>query len=113
MQWREMLQRRNVERAATLFMSIFRLSLYSVMQGKTTADKATKRQALELYLEGLGLRSVGRFLKFSNVVILNWIRNFEVTLKNLRNDTPVQMIELDEIHSYVGHKKLWLDMVCC
>ena len=33
-----------------------------------------KRQALQLYLEGLGFRSIGRFLNCSHVAVYNWIR---------------------------------------
>ncbi|MFT4967609.1 MAG: transposase, partial [Candidatus Deianiraeaceae bacterium] len=33
-----------------------------------------KRLALELYLEGLGFRSISRILKVSHVSIYNWIR---------------------------------------
>ncbi|MFT4968249.1 MAG: transposase, partial [Candidatus Deianiraeaceae bacterium] len=35
-----------------------------------------KRLALELYLEGLDFRSIGRILKVSHVSIYNWIRKF-------------------------------------
>lgn len=33
-------------------------------------------QAVELYLEGLGFRSIDRFLKVSHVMAYNWIRVF-------------------------------------
>jgi len=35
-----------------------------------------KRFALELYLEGLGFRSIGRILKVSHVSIFNWIKQY-------------------------------------
>ena len=35
---------------------------------------AIKRQALQLYLEGLGFRSIGRFLKGRHVAVYNWIK---------------------------------------
>ncbi|CEG13956.1 hypothetical protein MSIBF_A780002 [groundwater metagenome] len=35
-----------------------------------------KRDALILYLEGLGFRSIGRFLKVSHVAVFNWIKKF-------------------------------------
>ncbi len=35
-----------------------------------------KRDALILYLEGLGFRSIGRFLKVSHVAVFNWIKAF-------------------------------------
>ena len=78
---------------------------YTVLQRSGTGDKATKRQALELYLEGLGFRSIGRLLKFSNVSILNWIKAFGDQLNKIKNDGPVEVMELDEMHSYIGSKK--------
>ena len=78
---------------------------YTVSQRSGTGDKAVKRQALELYLEGLGFRSIGRLLGFSNVTILNWIRAFGEQLDAIKTDSPVQVVEMDEMHSYVGSKK--------
>lgn len=79
---------------------------YTVIQRSGTSDKATRRKALELYLEGLGLRSIGRLLKFSNVSVLKWIRTFGEELGDIKNDQPVEVMELDEMHSYIGHKKI-------
>ena len=78
---------------------------YTVAQRSGTGNPAVKRQALELYLEGLGFRSIGRVLGFSNVTILNWIRAFGEQVDAIKNDEPVHVIELDEMHSYVGSKK--------
>jgi transposase len=86
---------------------------YTVAQRSGVGDKAVKRQALELYLEGLGFRSIGRILGFSNVTILNWIRAFGEQLDAIKGDGAIQVVELDEMHSYVGSKKLLLDMDCC
>ena len=44
---------------------------HTVKERGLGADK--KRQALELYLEGLGFRSIGRFLRCSHVAVYNWI----------------------------------------
>ena len=79
---------------------------YTVRQRSGTSDKATRRRALEMYLEGLGFRLIGRLLKFSNVSILNWIRSFGKQLEGVKNDKPVQLMELDEMHSYIGDKKI-------
>ena len=78
---------------------------YTVEQRSGTGDKATKRQALELYLEGLGFRSIGRLLKFSNVTILNWIRSFGEQLPEVKSEQSAQVMELDEMHTYIGSKK--------
>ena len=34
----------------------------------------TKKNAIHLYLEGMGIRAIARFLKVSNVAVLKWIR---------------------------------------
>ncbi len=78
---------------------------YTVERRTGVADETTKRQALELYLEGLGFRSIGRILSFSNVTILNWIRAFGEALPEIKGETPVQVMEIDEMHTYIGSKK--------
>ena len=78
---------------------------YTVKQRSGVGSTAIRRQALELYLEGMGLRSIGRFLKFSNVSILNWIRAYGQALPELKNTKPIQVMEMDEMHAYVGSKK--------
>ena len=64
-----------------------------------------KRQALELYLEGLGFRSIGRFLKCSHVAVYNWIKSFGEAAKELRSDSALKVVEMDEMHTYVSSKK--------
>ncbi|MDE1890815.1 MAG: IS1 family transposase [Planctomycetota bacterium] len=78
---------------------------YTVEQRSGIGDKATKRQALELYLEGLGFRSIGRILKFSNVSILNWIKAFGEALPEIKKEETVRVMEMDEMHTYIGSKK--------
>ena len=64
-----------------------------------------KRQALELYLEGLGFRSIGRFLKCSHVTVYNWIKSFDEAAKELRSDSALKVVEMDEMHTYISSKK--------
>ena len=67
--------------------------------------------AVTLYVEGLGFRSIGRILGLSHVAVYHWI-------KALVAGTPLkhhaaQIVELDELHRYVGHKKRLLGVDCC
>ena len=64
-----------------------------------------KRQALELYLEGLGFRSIGRFLKCSHVAVYNWIKAFGESAEQIRSETAVEVVEIDEMHTYISSKK--------
>jgi transposase-like protein len=79
---------------------------YTVEIKSTARPKSQKKQALHLYLEGLGFRSIGRFLGVSNVSVLNWIRDFGEKVQDLCTASQkIEMVELDEMHSYVGSKK--------
>ena len=64
-----------------------------------------KRDALILYLEGLGFRSIGRFLNVSHVAVFNWIKDFGNKLDAFRSDDEIKVIEMDEMHTYIGSKK--------
>lgn len=55
---------------------------------------------------------IGLFLGFSNVSVLKRIREFGEKLSDITNDEPVRTIELDEMHTSIGQKKLLLDMDC-
>ena len=68
-------------------------------------SKTQKRQALMLYLEGLGFRSIGRILNFSHVAIYNWIKAFGVQFENLKSADEIKVVEMDEMHTYVSNKK--------
>jgi transposase-like protein len=68
-------------------------------------SETLKKNALILYLEGLGFRSIGRFLKVSHVSICNWIKEYGKKIDGLRSSTDIEVIELDEMHTYIGTKK--------
>lgn len=85
----------SVKRASTFF---------SVHHKSDTATLAQRRLALNLYLEGLGFRSIGRILGFSHVAVYQWVKAYGENLEQIKRPTA-QIVELDELHSYVGHKK--------
>ena len=64
-----------------------------------------KRDALILYLEGLGFRSIGRFLNVSHVTVFNWIKTFGEKIDELRSSDDIEVVEIDEMHTYIGSKK--------
>jgi len=76
-------------------------------------DKEKKEQALQLYLEGLGLRSIGRYLNVSHVSILNWI--LKAAIPPWERPAYAKAIEIDEVFFYVGKKKRkrWLWLAVC
>ena len=60
---------------------------YTVEIKSTAKPNSLKKQALHLYLEGLGFRSIGRILGVSNVSVLNWIRDLGKKVQELNSES--------------------------
>ncbi|AKB26729.1 Mobile element protein [Methanosarcina siciliae C2J] len=60
---------------------------------------------MQLYLEGLGFRSIGRFLGVSHVSVQKWIKKFGQEIEELKSENEISIVELDEMHTYIGNKK--------
>jgi len=86
---------------------------YSVELKSTASSNSVKRHALQLYLEGFGVRSTGRLLGVSHVSVQKWIKKFGQDLEDLKSENEVAIVELDEIHTYTRNKKILLDLDCC
>ena len=78
---------------------------YTVMQKSTAVSTSQKRLALQLYLEGLGFNSIGRVIGVSHVAVLKWIREYGKQAEELRSENEITVLEMDEMHSYIGSKK--------
>ncbi|WP_230629060.1 IS1 family transposase [Methanosarcina barkeri] len=84
---------------------------YTVEVKSTASSPSIKRQALQLYLEGLGFRSIGRFLGVSHVSVQKWIKKFGQELEDLKSENEISIVEMDEMHTYIGNKKycwIWI-----
>ena len=79
---------------------------FTVEKRSNEYPKSLKKKALLLYLEGLGFRSIERILGVSNVTVLKWIRAFGEEVASLQSSVEdIEVVELDEMHSYIGNKK--------
>jgi len=78
---------------------------YSVEIKSTASSPFVKRQALQLYLEGLGFRSIGRIFGVSHVSVQKWIKKFGQEVEELKSENAISVVELDEMHTYIGNKK--------
>jgi len=79
---------------------------YTVEQrGGKESTAEIRKLALKLYLEGLGFRSIGRILDFSHVAVYHWIRGFGEEVVSLGDSENASIVEIDEMHSYIGSKK--------
>ena len=86
---------------------------YTVEKKSGVKSVETRKLALELYLEGLGFRAVGRVLKISYTTVYYRIKEWGEKVMLPKREEAIAIVELDEIHSYVSQKKLLPDMDCC
>ena len=65
-----------------------------------------KQECLKMYVNGMGLRAIGRVKGVSHVAIMNWVRQVGELLPNTYEpETVPQVGELDELETFVGCKK--------
>ena len=70
----------------------------------------TKAMAIEMYMNSMGIRAIGRVLGASPAAVLKWIRKEHAALQQqLAHATPTDtgiadVIELDELYTYVQKK---------
>ena len=69
-------------------------------------DPALKAQAVQLCLEGLSFRAVGRVLSVNFQSVINWFNQSHEQLPHQVEDTtPTENVEIDELFTYVGKKE--------
>lgn len=86
---------------------------YTVSRKSDVKPIATKRLALQLYLEGLGFRAIGRILQISYGTVYQWIKAWGNQVSLTTSQQAVEIVEIDELHTYIGSKKVLLGMDCC
>ena len=69
-------------------------------------SEKVKKQAIKLCMEGNSGRAVGRILGISKNICLYWIKKYakKIQPKNRTNER-VEVIEMDELYSFVERKK--------
>lgn len=78
---------------------------FSVEKRSTEKSDEQKRLALQLYLEGMGFRAIGRVLNISYGTVFQWVKKWGELATLPTNEKPIEVVELDEIHTYLQHKK--------
>ena len=78
---------------------------YSVEKKSDVKSPEQRELAISMYLEGMGFRAIGRVLKISYGTVYKWVKQKGEQARFLKNTSSIEIVELDELHSYVGHKK--------
>lgn len=68
-----------------------------------------KRRAIQIFYEGNSGRAVGRLMKINKSTVYNWIKELNKEIEKSKPDkgreSPKEIIEMDELYSYIKHKK--------
>lgn len=78
---------------------------FSVERKSDVKSLETRRLALEMYLEGLGFRAIGRILKISYGTVYQWIKQWGSNVSLPKRQQGLKVVEIDELHSYINSKK--------
>jgi transposase-like protein len=78
-------------------------------------------KVLKMYLENVGIRSIERLEGVPNPLIIRWIRNHASLISGLLNSAAarqekpeeVEIMEMDELYSFVKKTRQNLRMDCC
>lgn len=68
-------------------------------------SEEVRQRAVELYVDGNNLRRIGRQLGVSPQSVLNWVRAHAAQLPAAPQPEEVQVVEMDELHTFVERKK--------
>ena len=86
----------------------------SVFRGKEGKySKEFKMDAIEMYLNSIGIREIARIKKVHNSVISSWIKKIGNVVKeefkekiDEVQDKNIRMIKIDELFTYIKKKKI-------
>ena len=64
-----------------------------------------RMRAVRMYVDGLNLRRIGRQLGVNHQSVTNWVRAYTAQLPPAPLPDKVETMEMDEMHTFIGHKK--------
>ena len=74
-------------------------------------EQGRREQAIQMYLEGMSLRAIGRTLHVHHQSVANWLKAHEATLPAQVHaagatspTSPTKVVEIDELFTYIGKK---------
>jgi transposase len=62
-------------------------------------------QAIRMYVDGLNLRRIARHLGVNHQSVANWVNAYSAQLPSAPQPAGVDIIEMDEVYTFVGEKK--------
>jgi len=64
-----------------------------------------RQQALQLYVDGMNLRRIGRHLGLHHRTVSLWVKAHAASLPQAPMPEEVKEAEMDELFTFIGNKK--------
>jgi transposase-like protein len=64
-----------------------------------------RQQALQMYVDGVNLRRIGRHLGVHHTTVLVWVKTHAERLPKPPMPKDIATAEMDEMYSFIGNKK--------
>ena len=69
-------------------------------------SEQTKRECLEMYVNGLGFRAIERLKKVHHTTIITWVKKMGNMLPEVPETEEIpEVTQIDELETFVGSKK--------
>ncbi len=68
-------------------------------------DLETRKKAIQMYVDGMNLRRIGRHLGLHHRTISLWVQAYAKEIEQVPTPAEVETAELDELFTFIGDKK--------
>ena len=78
---------------------------YTPRQKTRGYSKEFRKQALQMYIDGVNFRRIGRFLGVHHQTVINWVNAYAERVPDAPVPEEVDDVEMDELFTFIGSKK--------
>ena len=78
---------------------------YTPKQRPRGYSKEIRKQALQMYIDGVNFRRIDRFLGIHYQTVINWVNAYAGKVPDAPVPEEVDDVEMDELFTYIGSKK--------
>ncbi|MCP4269439.1 MAG: IS1 family transposase [Candidatus Brocadiaceae bacterium] len=64
-----------------------------------------RKQAIQMYIDGVNFRRIGRFLGVHHQTVINWVNAYAEEVPSAPVPDEVDNVEMDELFTFIGSKK--------
>ena len=68
-------------------------------------DSELRKKAIQLYVDGMNLRRIGRHLGIHHRTVSLWVNTYSAEIPPVPVPDEVDVAELDELFTFIGDKK--------